>query len=591
MANVFDQFDAQQQKQAGNVFDQFDTSVTAISPEQQQQAIDSVAQEQGAFDTALISAGKGFADILRGVGLMEDADDVERRAFEALKKARPVSATVGEIAGQAAPFIAAGGPLIAGIASTGGRVAASAGLGAVEGGVIAKGQGEDVGRGALMGAAFGGGGQAIGEGVDIARRMATKAPVPEAVEYASSRGAPIMTTDVVPPQSALGRGARNIGEQIPVVGTSGARSAQQSARIAEVESLKEIYPEVTDDAIYNSFIRSGNNFKAATGKRYEAIGNAMGETEIPIDKTIGAINEEIAALTKGGRIQDRATISKLQSVLEDIASGPQTYQSMRDNRTFVRETLRSEMPSTQADRVIDRVYNAMTDDITKAVADNAGLESAAKLKQVDAIFAAEKNAQKKTKLRNILAKGDVKPEEATKAIFSSDLSDVKQAYAALDNKGRSIARAAIVNKMIEQAGSAGDSVSPEKFISAMNRYDKQFGVFFKGAERKQLQGLKAYLDATRRAAQSAVDPQTGARLTPYALTGGIVSDASGATAGLATATFATIGALSRAYESGPVRSAMIRLANTPKGGEAYQKALNAVNSALVAQQANQEKEE
>ena len=59
---------------------------------------------------------------------------------------------------------------------------------------------------------------------------------------------------------------------------------------------------------------------------------------------------------------------------------------------------------------------------------------------------------------------------------------------------------------------------------------------------------------------------------------------------MATGTFATIGLLSRAYESKAVRDAMIRLANTPKGGEAYQKAVNSVNAAFVAAQQQQEEE-
>lgn len=544
----------------------------------QQQAIDQLAQKQSGFETALISAGKGFADILRGVGLMDEADDAERRAFDALKKARPITSTVGEIAGQALPFAVAGGPIVAGIGGTGGRIATSAALGAAEGGIIASGTGEDVGEGILKGAAFGAGGQAIGEGIDVARRLVGgQQPVNQAVEYAASRGLPITTTDVLPPESALGRGVRTIGEQVPFVGTSNTRSAQQAARASEIESLKQIYPEVTDEEIYKAVISSGNKYKQAVSNRYDSIANAMGDAEIPINKTMSAIDEEIAQLTKGGRIQDRATIAQLESIKADLSSGAQTFKGMRDNRTFVREALKSERPSTQADRVIDRVYAAMTDDISEAVSKQAGPEAAAKLKQVDQLFAAEKSAQKKTKLRNILSKGDVKPEEATKALFSSDLSDVKQVYASIDNKGRSIARAAIVNKFIQ---AAGDNTSPEKFISAMDRYDKQFGVFFKGAERKQLQGLKEYLNATRRAGQSQLDPATGQKLIPFLSVGGVADFST--TGGAATGATLSIAALSRAYESAPVRSAMLRLANTPKGGEAYQKAVNAVNSAMIA---------
>lgn len=562
---------------------QAETDVSIEAARLQDESLKQLASEQSGLDTALISAGKGFADILRGAGLMDEADETEKKAYEALKKARPITTTVGEVVGQAAPFAAVGGPIVAGVAGTGGRVAASSALGALEGGVVARGQGEDVAEGTLTGAAFGAGGQVIGEAIDAARRISSAAPVNAAVEYAAKNKLPLLTTDVVEPKTALGRGVRNIGEQVPLIGTSGAKSAQQSARVGEIENLKSAYPEISDDEIYKSLTSAKSKYKQVVADRYNSIGAQMGDTEIPIDGTVNAIQNEIKALTRGGVIQDKDTISKLQNVLDDISSGPQTYQQMRDNRTFVREALKSENPSTQADRVVNRVYDAMTNDITNAVASKAGDDAARKLKQVDQLFASEVRTQKKTKLKNIFDKGDIKPEEATKALFSTDVSDVKAVYGALDNAGRAKARAAIVNKFIQ---SAGENTSPEKFVSAMNRYEKQFDVFFKGAEKKQLEGLKAYLNATRRAGQAQLDPQTGQKLIPWLSVGGVADFST--TGGVATGLTASIAGLSRAYESKPVRQAMIRLANTPKGGEAYQKAVNAVNSAMVAAQQQSE---
>lgn len=580
MANPFDQFDSKQSSK--NEFDKFDAANKSM-PQMidtelaVQQALEQLASEQSGFDAALISAGKGFADILRGIGLMDEADETEKRAYEALKKARPITSTVGEIAGQALPFAAAGAPLVAGIAGTGGRIAASAGLGALEGGVIARGQGEDVAKGALTGAAFGAGGQAVGEAIDVGRRLiGGNSAGNEAVEYASSRGLPIMTTDVIQPSSGVGKMARNVGEQIPVAGTSGARATQQQARVSELDSLRELYPEVTDDVIYQSLIRSQNKFKEVTGKRYDDIASKMSGAPIQINKTISTIDNELANLTKGGTIQDRETVSKLQQLKDDLLSGDQSFQGLRDNRTFVREQLKSDRPSTQADRVIDRVYNSMTDDMQEAVTKNIGADEARRLKQVDQLFAIEKQTQKKTKLKNILSSGDIKPELATKMIFSSSPSEVRAIYSSLDKQGRANARAAIVNKITDTAGD-----SPEKFLSAMKRYDSQFGVFFKGAERKQLNGLKSYLQATQQAAKSGVDTLNGRQLIPYAMLGGVVSDVT-TTGGAASLGFATIGGLARAYESKPVRIALMRLASAPKGSEAYNKAVSAVNSAFIA---------
>lgn len=101
-----------------------------------------LAAEQGPIDAFLIGAGKGFYNVGRGLGLVDQADDTEKEAYAALEKARPIAAGAGEIVGSAAPFIPAGLG-VGGIAATAPRVAATAGLGALEGGVTARGQGAD----------------------------------------------------------------------------------------------------------------------------------------------------------------------------------------------------------------------------------------------------------------------------------------------------------------------------------------------------------------------------------------------------------------------------------------------------------------
>lgn len=106
-------------------------------------------------EAALIATGKGFSDIGRGLGLMEQSTPQEREAFQQLSKASPVATGIGEVAGQAAPFVPLG--LAAGaISSLAGRAAATGAVGAAEGGLISRGQGGDVNE-QIMSAGVGGG--------------------------------------------------------------------------------------------------------------------------------------------------------------------------------------------------------------------------------------------------------------------------------------------------------------------------------------------------------------------------------------------------------------------------------------------------
>ena len=121
----------------------------ATLPEERRQLLESVTP----FEALMIGAGKGVTDIGRGLGMVEPATPQEKESFKQLEEAYGAAA-VGEVAGQAAPFLIPGGA-IARIPGTAARVAATTGLGAAEGGLIARGTGQDVGQ-QLLSAGIGG---------------------------------------------------------------------------------------------------------------------------------------------------------------------------------------------------------------------------------------------------------------------------------------------------------------------------------------------------------------------------------------------------------------------------------------------------
>lgn len=105
-----------------------------------QEALKALAGEQSPFQAGLIAVGKGMYDVGRGLGLVEPAGETERRAFQALEQEHPVATTIGEVTGQAAPFVVAGTPIGA-LATAPARIAAAGALGAAEGGIISSGLG------------------------------------------------------------------------------------------------------------------------------------------------------------------------------------------------------------------------------------------------------------------------------------------------------------------------------------------------------------------------------------------------------------------------------------------------------------------
>jgi hypothetical protein len=129
------------------------------------------------FEAFLIGAGGGLTTLGRGLGIADPAEPGEAESFEQLQAVQP-AAQAGEIVGEAAPFLAPGLGIGA-IASTPARIAASGALGATEGGLISAGRGgtaEDVAISAGIGAAIGGGGEALLPVIDrLGRKVIAKA--------------------------------------------------------------------------------------------------------------------------------------------------------------------------------------------------------------------------------------------------------------------------------------------------------------------------------------------------------------------------------------------------------------------------------
>lgn len=117
--------------------------VLASLPEGQREIIENLSP----LDAFMIGMGKGFTDIGRGVGIVDQATESERQSFEALQQYEPTATGGGEILGQAAPFVPVGiGAGAIPVTSTLGRAAVTGGLGATEGAIIARGEGREAGE-------------------------------------------------------------------------------------------------------------------------------------------------------------------------------------------------------------------------------------------------------------------------------------------------------------------------------------------------------------------------------------------------------------------------------------------------------------
>jgi len=490
--------------------------------------------------------------------------------------------TEGRIFADALPYLtpvgaeraAAAAPSIAGrLAQGGSRLLAENAIGSLaansdknDAGALAT----DLGLGVGLGAAANGVVKAAGAGY----RALTGSMAPEAaqaIRFAEQNNVPLTTTDVIPPTSRVGRAAQTTAENIPFVGTSGMRAAQQESRSQLVQNFANKFGEYNPAEVVNSLKSKASGIKQAAGRRLEQVQSAMSGVSIQPSRAIQQIDDEVARLQKLGGVADNDTISKLQAYRDELAKGNVDLEQLSNLRSQFRMDVKGERPvmPTRSDAAVQRVYRAMTGDIDSAIGQSLGNDVLRRYRQANAVYADEASKLQNTRLRNVLMKGDLTPEVVNNMLFSKNKSEIQSLYNSVGQTGRVQMRNGIIGKAMEKSGG-----SPDQFLRQLNIMSNQTGIAFKGEDAAYIRGLKNYLESTKQAARAGVSTPTGQQAVPLIIGFGTAINPKAAAIGV------SYGLMARMYESKAVRNAMLRLANTPRGSSAFEKAAADVAAAI-----------
>lgn len=431
----------------------------------------------------------------------------------------------------------------------------------------------DLGTGVVLGGAI----NQLGRVAGAAYRGVRGAISPEAqqaIRFANSADVPLHTTDVLQPNSRVGRMAQTTAENIPFAGTSTMRANQQEARSQLVDEFASRFGEYDPSIVVGSLKSKSSGIRRAAGNRLEQVQSAMAGVNIQPNRAIQQIDKEIADLQKLGGAADTETISKLKVYRDELsrnagASGPMAMDlsQLSALRSQFRQDVKGERQAliNRSEAAVNRVYSAMTGDIDNAIGTNLGNDTLRRYKQANAIYADEANKLQNTRLKNVLMKGDLTPEVVNNMLFSKNKSEVQNLYNSVGQVGRAQMRNGIIGKAMEKSGG-----SPDQFLRQVNLMSNQTGIAFKGRDAAYLKGLKNYLESTKRAGQAGVTTPTGQQTIPFIMGIGTVTNPALIGVG------GGYGLLARMYESEPARNAMLRLANTPRGSTAFEKALSDV---------------
>ena len=352
------------------------------------------------------------------------------------------------------------------------------------------------------------------------------------------------------------------------------RANQQEARSQLVDEFASRFGEYDPFIVVGSLKSKSSGIRRAAGNRLEQVQSAMAGVNIQPNRAIQQIDKEIADLQKLGGAADTETISKLKVYRDELsrnagASGPMAMDlsQLSALRSQFRQDVKGERQAliNRSEAAVNRVYSAMTGDIDNAIGKNLGNDTLRRYKQANAIYADEANKLQNTRLKNVLMKGDLTPEVVNNMLFSKNKSEVQNLYNSVGQVGRAQMRNGIIGKAMEKSGG-----SPDQFLRQVNLMSNQTGIAFKGRDAAYLKGLKNYLESTKRAGQAGVTTPTGQQAIPFIMGIGTVTNPALLGVG------GGYGLLARIYESEPARNAMLRLANTPRGSTAFEKALSDV---------------
>lgn len=394
----------------------------------------------------------------------------------------------------------------------------------------------------------------------------------EVIEAGEQFGVPVTTTDVVPPRTAAGRAGQVMAETVPVVGTGGLRATQQEAREEAVDQFVDRFQGGSYESIINSLKSQRDRIKSAAGKTYERLTpklNAASEQlgGIGMENTQEAIEQASDILTRPGRKSSDKAIELLADIQETMSGPGRTFQNVKSNLGAWQEALESVDPNirsqlTSEDKsVISKVLRAVRKDRDEFAESVLTPNDFRQLKNADQAYGEMAQTMKKTRLKNVLDKGDMTPEVARNLLFSNKPSEVRQLYQGLTNEGRENARAAIITDIVDRLSRRASGLTPDSLATELGKRKEVLDVFFRGSKRRELNGFLKLLNATRRAqkAEGTFSVATGQQAIPYIVGAGAAVEPTVAAA------YGTVGALGRLYESPRVRSILARMASAEPG--------------------------
>lgn len=394
-------------------------------------------------------------------------------------------------------------------------------------------------------------------------------------------GIPVFTSDVRPPETFLGKMAQMAQERIPLTGTAELRAGQERRRKEAIQGVVESFDGTDVSAIpqkvFDDIISTrGDKIARYTNDKNEVIDRLSGEGQVPMANTARVIDDEISRLQ--GKEQFAPIVSALESYKRDFTG--RSLSEVETLRKALGDVFKSEGLANvrgEAEKTFRRLYGPVLDDMRAFISEKGERRDIARFTVANRRLAEEVQDLKDSSFKALLNRGEVTPEVTERFLGSKKPSELQRLYKNLSEDGRRAVQSWVLGRAYQDAA-RGDELSPQKFINSLEKQSAAIGIFFKGKDRDMVEGLSRVLQYTDRASKAAVLTQTGQQSMPF-IAGGVIAELLGGAAPAAAAALGA-GVLARAYESTPVRNALMKIGRAKKGTSAEEQLVRRFNNAF-----------
>ncbi len=482
---------------------------------------------------------------------------------------------LAQFGGQAAAFAGgATGGLLKTAATEAGKEAVLQGVQAASGG--------DFDTGDVVAAGgIGAGMQGLGDLAGFAYRS-TMGKGDEAVEGILSASkefnVPVMTSDIYNPKNWFERGAQITSEWLPVVGTGSVRHSQQQAREQALEDFVGMYRGGTYEEVVQEIGAKSKELRNAASAVYNKVNPYLDQLSqgngVPMGNASKAMNDLGEYLTTPGLDVDDTVLNMADDFDALMTGTPQSFQVLKDNISSWHEKLNSIDPNSRAlpskiKARFDNVLRAARKDRDDFAANNLNASDFSSLKEADKAWGETVSDMGTSKLKAILDKGEATPEVVRNMMFSRNKSDIDRLYKSLTPKGRDAARATFITQIADDLAKQQKGLSPTSLGSQLNKYQDGIDALFKGKKKEEIEGFMNLMNVTKRAqeVERGSGSQTFERLAGIGMAGTALS---GAIPASSFAAYASLGGISRLFESPKVRNILIKARTMKPGSDGMQ---------------------